>query len=160
LFHGEWDTLPENAKKLYEDAKYLSNLYPHIQDWDWIILVGFIHDLGKVLINPTFGELPQWSVVGDIFPVGCRLDDACVFSECGIYNNNPDSKDPHLNTKNGIYAEGCGLENLHMSFSHDEYMASVMDKNNTNFPKEAAYMIRFHSFYPFHTSKNGPRGYT
>jgi inositol oxygenase len=35
---------------------------------DWMVLVGLIHDMGKVLC--LFGE-PQWSVVGDTFPVGC-----------------------------------------------------------------------------------------
>src|SRR5438874_2033436 len=34
---------------------------------DWFVLVGLIHDLGKVLC--LFGE-PQWAVVGDTFPVG------------------------------------------------------------------------------------------
>src|SRR3954469_7769831 len=36
---------------------------------DWFILTGLMHDLGKVLC--LFGE-PQWAVVGDTFPVGCR----------------------------------------------------------------------------------------
>ena len=36
---------------------------------DWFVLTGFVHDLGKVLC--LFGE-PQWAVVGDTFPVGCR----------------------------------------------------------------------------------------
>ncbi|WOL13744.1 inositol oxygenase 1 isoform X1 [Canna indica] len=27
-------------------------------------------DLGKVLLHPSFGELPQWTIVGDTFPVG------------------------------------------------------------------------------------------
>ena len=34
---------------------------------DWMVLVGLIHDMGKVLC--LLGE-PQWSVVGDTFPVG------------------------------------------------------------------------------------------
>ena len=37
---------------------------------DWFVLVGFIHDLGKLLC--LFGE-PQWAVVGDTFPVGCAF---------------------------------------------------------------------------------------
>ena len=36
----------------------------------WMILTGLIHDLGKILC--FFGE-PQWAVVGDTFPVGCKL---------------------------------------------------------------------------------------
>ena len=34
----------------------------------WMVLTGFIHDLGKCLC--LYGE-PQWGVVGDTFPVGC-----------------------------------------------------------------------------------------
>ena len=34
---------------------------------EWMVLTGFIHDLGKVLC--LFGE-PQWAVVGDTFPTG------------------------------------------------------------------------------------------
>ena len=38
----------------------------------WFILTGLIHDLGKILC--LFGE-PQWAVVGDTFPVGCRYSE-------------------------------------------------------------------------------------
>ena len=44
----------------------------------WFILTGLIHDLGKILC--LFGE-PQWAVVGDTFPVGCRYSDQIVFPE-------------------------------------------------------------------------------
>ena len=36
----------------------------------WFIATGLVHDLGKILC--LFGE-PQWAVVGDTFPVGCRF---------------------------------------------------------------------------------------
>ena len=42
----------------------------------WFILTGLIHDLGKILC--LFGE-PQWAVVGDTFPVGCRYSDQVRF---------------------------------------------------------------------------------
>ncbi len=45
---------------------------------DWFVLTGFIHDLGKVLC--LFGE-PQWAVVGDTFPVGCRFSERIVYPE-------------------------------------------------------------------------------
>ncbi len=35
----------------------------------WFVLVGLIHDLGKVLC--LYGE-PQWAVVGDTTSVSCR----------------------------------------------------------------------------------------
>lgn len=38
-------------------------------------------DLGKVLLHPSFGELPQWAVVGDTFPVGCAFDKSIVHNK-------------------------------------------------------------------------------
>jgi inositol oxygenase len=108
----------------------------------WFILTGLIHDLGKILCLQ--GE-PQWAVVGDTFPVGCAFSKHIVFHE--FFENNPDSNDPALNTENGIYEPGCGLENVYMSWGHDEYMYRVA---KPYMPEEALYMIRFHSFYPWH----------
>jgi inositol oxygenase len=45
---------------------------------DWFVLTGFIHDLGKVLC--LFGE-PQWAVVGNTLPVGCKFSDKIVYPE-------------------------------------------------------------------------------
>ena len=51
-----------------------------------------------------------------------------------------------------------------MSWGHDEYLASILEKNDTSvpnkLPKEAIYIIRFHSFYSWHTPQNNRRGYT
>ena len=55
---------------------------------DWFILTGLVHDLGKILC--LFGE-PQWAVVGDTFPVGCRFSEKIVYHE--FFEENPDSKD-------------------------------------------------------------------
>jgi inositol oxygenase len=108
----------------------------------WFILTGMIHDFGKVLC--LFGE-PQWAVVGDTFPVGCAYSDKIVFSE--LLADNPDSQVPEYQTSCGIYEEGCGLDNVLMSWGHDEYMYHVV---KDYLPKEALYMIRYHSFYPGH----------
>src|SRR5438270_4903373 len=53
----------------------------------WFILTGLIHDLGKILC--LFGE-PQWAVVGDTFPVGCRYSEKVVFPE--FFRDNSDSQ--------------------------------------------------------------------
>ncbi len=108
----------------------------------WFILTGLIHDFGKVLC--LFGE-PQWAVVGDTFPVGCAYSDTIVFSE--FLADNPDSRVPDYQTRLGIYEEGCGLDNVLMSWGHDEYMYHVV---KDYLPPEALYMIRYHSFYPGH----------
>ena len=52
------------------------------EEWDWFHLTGFIHDLGKLLLLPQFGALPQWAVVGDTFPVGCRFHGTSPYTTC------------------------------------------------------------------------------
>ncbi len=108
----------------------------------WMILTGFIHDLGKVLC--LYGE-PQWAVVGDTFPVGCAWADSIVFPE--YFARNPDTAKPELQTRLGIYKENGGLANVNLSWGHDEYLYHVTRKY---LPEPAQYMIRYHSFYPGH----------
>ena len=38
-----------------------------------------------------------------------------------------------------------------MSYGHDEYLYSVLTGNNCKLPEAALFIIRFHSFYPWHT---------
>jgi inositol oxygenase len=109
---------------------------------DWFVLTGFIHDMGKVLC--LFGE-PQWAVVGDTFPVGCRFSEKIVYPE--FFELNPDSKDELYNTRYGIYQHGCGLKNVVMSWGHDEYLYQI---TKDFLPEPALYMIRYHSFYAQH----------
>jgi len=108
----------------------------------WFVLTGLIHDLGKILC--LFGE-PQWAVVGDTFPVGCAFSEKVVLHE--FFDENPDTRVPEYQTKLGIYAEGCGLDNVLMSWGHDEYLYHVV---KDYLPEEAQYAIRYHSFYPGH----------
>jgi len=108
----------------------------------WFILTGLIHDLGKILF--LFGE-PQWAVVGDTFPVGCAFSERVVFPE--FFDENPDRQIPQYQTPCGIYEEGGGLDRVHLSWGHDEYLYQVV---KDHLPEEALYMIRYHSFYPAH----------
>lgn len=108
----------------------------------WMVLTGLIHDLGKVLT--LFGE-PQWAVVGDTFPVGCAFADTVVHSD--LFVANPDRTNPLYSTRCGIYQEGCGLDAVHMSWGHDEYLYHVV---KPFLPPEAAYIVRYHSFYAAH----------
>ena len=109
---------------------------------DWFVLTGFIHDMGKVLC--LFGE-PQWAVVGDTFPVGCAYSDKIVYPE--FFQENPDSNNEQYNKKLGIYEEHCGLDKVHMSWGHDEYVYHMM---KDYLPEEGLYMLRYHSFYAQH----------
>ncbi|WVZ26096.1 hypothetical protein V8G54_004640 [Vigna mungo] len=151
---------------LLQTAEAIRKDYP---DEDWLHLTGLIHDpfyfwfnmehgklfkeflnadLGKVLNLPTFGGLPQWAVVGDTFPVGCRFDESIVHHK--YFKENPDYNNPSYNTKHGIYSEKCGLDNVMMSWGHDDYMYLVAKENNTTLPSAALFIIRYHSFYALH----------
>jgi inositol oxygenase len=109
---------------------------------DWMVLVGLIHDMGKVLC--LFGE-PQWAVVGDTFPVGCSYSDKIIYPE--FFKENVDYNNPSYNTTYGIYEPNCGLRNVHMSWGHDEYVYQMM---KDYLPEPALYMLRYHSFYSWH----------
>ncbi|KAK2356921.1 myo-inositol oxygenase [Trifolium repens] len=103
-------------------------------------------DLGKVLLLPSFGGLPQWAVVGDTYPVGCRFDESIVHHK--YFKENPDYNNPaYNNTRCGIYSEKCGLNNCMMSWGHDDYMYLVAMENKTTLPSAAMFIIRYHSFY-------------
>jgi inositol oxygenase len=108
----------------------------------WFILTGLIHDLGKILC--LFGE-PQWAVVGDTFPVGCAWSDRIVYPE--YFGSNPDASVPEYQTRLGVYQEACGLDNVDISWGHDEYLYQVV---KDYLPEEGLYMIRYHSCYPIH----------
>ncbi len=109
---------------------------------DWFVLTGLVHDLGKVLC--LWGE-PQWAVVGDTFPVGCAFSDRIVYPE--LFEQNPDTAIALYSTPLGVYEAGCGLDRVHLSWGHDEYLYHVM---KDHLPAPALYMIRYHSFYACH----------
>ncbi|HEV2425153.1 MAG TPA: inositol oxygenase family protein [Terriglobia bacterium] len=160
----EFGGLTHEKKSIWEMAEFLNNL---VDDSDpdtdltqiehllqtseairrdgharWFVLAGFVHDLGKVLC--LWGE-PQWAVVGDTFPVGCAWSDQIVFPE--FFAANPDSQVPQYQTVHGIYEPRCGLDKVHLSWGHDEYIYTV---TRDYLPEPAQYILRYHSFYPAH----------
>lgn len=131
-----------NSIHCFQTAERIRQKHP---DEEWFHLTGLIHDAGKVLA--LWGE-PQYAVVGDTFPVGCKFSEKCVHYD--LFENNPDTKDEKYSTKFGVYEPNCGLDKVQMSFGHDEYLYRVLVKNKTTLPEEALYCIRYHSFYPWH----------
>lgn len=130
-----------NSIHAYQTAERIRKKYPNDEQ---LQITGLIHDLGKILFS--FG-VQTWAVVGDTFVVGCKIPKTVVYYEhC---KNHPD----YLNDKLGIYQEKCGVENLHLSYGHDEYLYNVLLHNVNNLEKKYLDIIRFHSFYPWHTSK-------
>ncbi|THG96497.1 hypothetical protein EW145_g7770 [Phellinidium pouzarii] len=85
------------------------------------------------------------SALQDTFIVGCAFSDTNVYPE--IFAGNPNSHDPVYASKYGIYKPGCGLENVMLSWGHDEVHSSL---EQSTLPEEGLAMIRYHSFYPWH----------
>ncbi|XP_013787239.2 inositol oxygenase-like [Limulus polyphemus] len=133
-----------NIIHAFQTAEKIRAAHPNL---DWFHLTGLIHDLGKVMA--LYGE-PQWVVVGDTYPLGCSVADSVVY-KATTFKDNPDQKDNRYNTRLGMYTEHCGLQNVLMSWGHDEYLYQVLVNHKTSLPEEALYIIRFHSFYPWHT---------
>ncbi|XP_053175111.1 inositol oxygenase isoform X1 [Scomber japonicus] len=166
-----------NSFHAFQTAEGIRKEHP---DKDWFQLVGLIHDVGKIM---ALWDEPQWAVVGDTFPVGCKFQKSIVFRD-STFLDNTDDKNPYYNTEHGIYEPNCGLEHVFMSWGHDgkrghpiktykcvpllnsfltmmlylipaflssEYLYRVMKFNNCTIPEEGLYMIRFHSFYPWHS---------
>ncbi|KAG4076087.1 hypothetical protein HA402_011433 [Bradysia odoriphaga] len=136
-----------NIVHAFQAAERAREEYP---DDDWLHLTGLIHDLGKVMA--FYGE-PQWAVVGDTFPVGCLWSDNIVYRDTS-FAGNVDGDNPKFNTKYGMYEPNCGITNITMSWGHDEYLYNVLKHNKSTLPNEALYIIRYHSFYPWHTSRD------
>ena len=59
----------------------------------------------------------------------------------------PIQKNPRYQSRSAIYSEGCGLDNVDLSWGHDEYLYHVV---KDSLPEPGLYMIRYHSFYPGH----------
>nr|GAT44613.1 predicted protein [Mycena chlorophos] len=112
---------------------------------DWMQVTGLVHDLGKLLY--LFGSEGQWDVVGDTFVVGCAFSDKIVLNDS--FAGNPDAADEVYSTTYGVYQPNCGLDNVMLSWGHDEYLYHVL-KGQSSLPDEALWMIRYHSFYPWH----------
>jgi len=142
------DTDLTQLQHALQTAESIRKKYPEEKD-DWFALTGLIHDLGKIM-NVAWKE-PQWAVVGDTFPVGCQFSDRIVFAD--TFKANPDHEHKVYSTKNGLYKPGCGINNLTMSWGHDEYLYQVCMHNKSKLPPAALYMIRYHSFYPWHRER-------
>ncbi|XP_026474155.1 inositol oxygenase isoform X2 [Ctenocephalides felis] len=133
-----------NIVHAFQTAERIRSEHP---DKDWFHLVGLIHDLGKVMA--FYGE-PQWACVGDTFPVGCLWAPSIVYGR-ESFKGNPDENDTRYNTLYGKYTPNCGLDNLTMSWGHDEYMYRFLLHNGSTLPEQALKIIRYHSFYPWHS---------
>merc|ERR1712013_649767 len=150
--HKTWLKFNHMEATIMEALDMLNELVDESDpDLDLPNIVHAFHDLGKIMA--FYGE-PQWAVVGDTFPVGCKFAPSIVYGE-DSFKDNKDVDNERYNTDLGIYEKGCGFENIIMSWGHDEYLYQVlknhMAKVGTKIPDEGMWGIRFHSCYPWHT---------
>lgn len=138
------DTDEPNSFHAYQTAENIRRREPENTA---LQVCGLIHDLGKILFN--FNE-PSWAVVGDTYVVGCTFPETIVYYKTML--ENPDTNNPDFSSKHGVYEPNCGIGNLSITVGHDEYLYTVLQRNNNHtFPEKYQDVIRFHSFYPWHT---------
>jgi len=113
-------------------------------DQPWFALVGLVHSLGRLLLLPAFGGHPTWSVCGESFPVGCRFDPRVSYAH--YFGANPDRRKRALGTPFGCYSPGCGLAEVDMCWSADEYLFEVLCRNRAPLPPAALFCVRYGSF--------------
>ena len=130
----------ENSIHAYQTAERIRKKYPNNKEYQ---IIGLIHDLGKILFS--LGE-PSWAVTGDTYVVGCKFPESIVY-----YDTLKDNPDFNKYDELGIYDEHCGLENLHLSYGHDEYLYQILKQNDNKISEKYMNVIRYHSFYPWHT---------
>ena len=128
-----------NSVHAYQTAERIRNRYPHDKQ---LQLTGLIHDLGKVLFN--YNE-PNYFIVGDTYVLGAEIPKSVAHYDT--------IENPGKYAEYGIYKPHCGLENLTLSWGHDEYLYQVLLGNKDKHHLDKKYMdiIRYHSFYPWHT---------
>lgn len=103
--------------------------------------------MSLVWVNIAHMLLPVLTGSQDTFVVGCAFSDKNIYPE--TFEGNPDFDDAVYSTEDGIYEPHCGLDNVMLSWGHDEYLYHVI-KDQCTLPDEALAMIRYHSFYPWH----------
>jgi inositol oxygenase len=113
-------------------------------DAPWLAFVALTHALGRLLLLPRFGGEPAWSVVGDTFPVGCRFDPSVSYAAC--FGANPDRRKRAYASPTGVYAPGCGLSEVDMCWSCDEYLLEVLARNRAALPPAGLFCVRYASF--------------
>lgn len=63
-------------------------------------------------------------VLQDTFVVGCGFSDKIIYPE--TFKGNPDYNDPVFSSEYGIYQPHCGLDNVMLSWGHDEVSRTLL----------------------------------
>lgn len=137
---NEWLLIPIRYKILYN--KKIKDLYNNIDNW--IELLGFLKNLGNILFLEDFGKLPEWLLLCDTYPLGCKFNKLNKNFNKKFYKKSIDFKNIKYNTKFGIYKKYCGFNNLFMSHDMNTFICEKLLK--TKIPKEVIYILKFSKF--------------
>jgi len=64
-----------------------------------------------------------------------------------FFRDNPDFSNSPYQTRLGVYEEGCGLDQVHLSWGHDECFHNSVKEY---LPEMWLFMLRYHSFHAGH----------
>ena len=131
---------------------------------EWFQFIGLIHDLGKIIFKKGSDKdgtylNNKYSIIGNTFILDCPIPDTIIYPEFNIFNSyyhnnieirNKKYKEFNLKEKLGNYQKNCGFENINCSFTNNEYLYQLLKFNNVSLPKQAFYIIRYHSLYLWH----------
>lgn len=123
-----------NKVHAFQAAEEARRLFP---DDEGMHLTALIHDLGKIM---SCWSEDQAYVVGDTYPLARPIHPSLPYSDS--FNQ----LDATVN-----YPVGCGLREVEMTWGHDEYLYSILRNCGCTLPEVYLDIIRFHSFYAWHT---------
>lgn len=144
----------------YASPSNLCSFCFHTAEWlrrhgepDWVQFLGLVYSLGRVvkLIEPRVPSHSEdsahdWTISTQDWVLGCDLLPSCVSSELSW----ADQDKPE--TQKEIYDLSCGLDNVLMTWSSQEYVAELFRHNKVIFPEEALAMLRLASLRSWHSA--------
>ena len=125
---------------------------------DWIQFTALIYELGRVLrvLDLSLAGLDDdiehdWTVASQSWVVGCSPPTSINFIEYQYLN--PDSTSPAYSSLQGMYDSFCGMENVLLTWSAQQYMSELLHYNKVDLPSEAFSMIRLSSLDVWHSKR-------
>jgi inositol oxygenase len=126
----------------YQTAQAAMNMHLPIE----FAVIGLIHDLGKAVVQLLGIDMTY--MVGDTYPLGAPFEHESITLGESLLTN-PDTHEPLYSKGYGVYHKGCGFDEMVFT-GHDEFMYMALKESEHKLPEWASYVVRFHSFYPWH----------
>ncbi|KAG7377189.1 hypothetical protein PHYPSEUDO_012041 [Phytophthora pseudosyringae] len=125
---------------------------------DWLQLAVFLRALGMIFLCWTDDDnavlrsisAQEWMAKNSTWAVGEPIPSSIEFPELNELNLD------HCNGEKGGHsaARHCGLENVMLPWTPDEYLHRVLSLNRTTLPAEALDVVRFWSFKTWYEQDN------